>query len=128
MALPVQTNTTCDVYHAPNVPPAAPDVTGLACFLRPAFREGQEAGEYGSSGHFTHVMSVAADADLRDGNENASGGAYLAGGDCDLVCVPDRNGTRFQVLFVERVARGTALDHKRAYLCRSTLTWPSNDV
>jgi len=128
VALPVQTNTTCDVYHAPNVPPSAPDVAALPCFLRPAFRDGQEVGEEGASNHFSHVMFVAADADVRDGNGSTASGTYSIGMNADTVWVPDQNGTRFHVFFVERVGRGTPQDHKRVYLSRSQVTWPSNDL
>src|SRR5437763_8426927 len=115
MALPVQSNTTCDVYHSPNTPPAAPDVAALPCVLRPAFREGQEMGEVSGASHYTHVMLVAADADVRDGNVSALTGAYALVTGTDVVYVPDRTGTQFLVFFVERVGRGTAQDHKRVY-------------
>src|SRR5689334_1450528 len=113
--MPVQANTTCDVYHPPNAPPSAPDVAALPCFLRPAFREGQQAGEFATTDHYTHVMTVAADADVRDDNSSTTTGAYVVGANADTVWVPDKNGTRFHVFFVERVARGTPLDHRRVY-------------
>jgi hypothetical protein len=44
------------------------------------------------------------------------------------VYLPDKNGTAFRVMFVERVNRGLASDHKRVYLDRLLPTWPTNDL
>ena len=46
----------------------------------------------------------------------------------DAVYVPDKNGTRFRVIFIERVQRGTPHEHKRVYLDRHAPTWPSNEL
>lgn len=128
MALPVQTNTTFDLFRPPNFPPTTPDVSGVPCFLRPAFREGQEAGEANQANHYTHVMSVALSVDVRDGNASAGTGSYSVNNFADVLCVPDKDGTQFVVYFVERVGRGTASDHKRVYLARSAVTWPTDEL
>jgi hypothetical protein len=122
MSLPTASNTTCDVYRSGNAPPAAPDVSAVPCFLRPAFREGQEA----TVGRlpYTHVMLVAADVDVRDWY--VGGGAYMSQ---DAVYVPS-GGTAvsYYVRFVERVGRGTPQDHKRVYLDRVVQSWPTDDL
>src|SRR5436305_11351394 len=110
-SLPTAANTTCDVYRSGNAPPAAPDESAVPCFLRPAFREGEEATEGRSP--YTHVMLVAADVDVRDWY--VGGGSYSTQ---DTVYVPSGGAVSYRVRFIERVGRGTPLDHKRVYLDR----------
>ena len=126
MALPIPPNTTCDIYRSGTAPPAAPSVAGVTCHLRPDWRGGQEQGDRTtvvSNLTWTHALLVDAAVDIRD--------AYTGGLSAttqDSVYVPDQNGTRFLVTFIERVFRGTPQDHKRVYLDRQTPSWPSNDV
>jgi hypothetical protein len=40
MALPVPTNTTCDIYRSGNAPPNTPDVAGVAVSLAPIYLQG----------------------------------------------------------------------------------------
>jgi hypothetical protein len=117
----IPTNTTCDIYRAGSAPPAAPSVAGVRCHLTPAYAQGQAL--VSASYLYTHVLLVNADVDVRDGYDNNTFGAGL-----DSVYVPDQNGTRFYVVFVERADRGTSGDHKRVFLRRGTPGWPSNDV
>src|SRR5262245_55637769 len=124
MALPITANTTCDIYRSGNLPPSPPDVAAVPCFFRPAYREGKESAEGAAGNTYTHVLLVAADVDIRD--------CYTGSGTYSLqdnVFVPANATTpQFRVMFVERVGRGTALDHKRIFLDRQGVTWPSDDV
>ena len=124
MALPIPPNTTCDIYRTGTGPPATPAVKNVPCFLQCDWRGGQEAGEHVISALvWTHVMLVDAGIDIRD--------AYT--GQCttttqDTLYIPDKNGTGFGVVFVERLQRGTPHEHKRVFLDRKTPTWPTNDL
>jgi hypothetical protein len=57
---------------------------------------------------------------------NAAGA--WAFGNNDKVYVPDKNGTSFVVRFVERRGQGTSADHKRVYLDREAVTWPTTEL
>jgi hypothetical protein len=119
-------NTTCDIYHTGTAPPSAPALAGVPCALRGDWRAGQEHGDRpGLAGGlaWTHVLLVAADLDLRDAY--AGGLTFM---EHDSVYVPDKDGTCFKVIFVERVAGGTGSDHKRAYLDRQLPNWPTNHL
>lgn len=127
MSLPVPSNITCDVYRTGTAPPAAPAVAGLAGHLRADYRGGAENSEGQNYVKWTHVLLVAADADVRDGyTAGPTGGSNSRSQ--DTLYVPDQNGTKFFVVFVERVGRGSAADHKRVFLERAQPTWPTNDV
>lgn len=124
MSLPTAANTTCDVYRSTNAPPAAPDVAAVPCFLRPAYQEGRLASAGTPTKPYTHVMLVAADVDVRDWY--AGEGAYMTQ---DLVYVPSGStAVSYRVRFVERVGRGTQLDHKRVFLDRFVQSWPTDDL
>ena len=124
MALPIQTNTTCDIYRFPNTPPAAPAVSAVPVFLLPDWFRGQDAGERGNAAlTWTHIMLVDAAVDIRD---MYAGQATMTMQ--DSLWVPDQNGTRFSVVFIELVQRGTPNVHKRVYLDRLQPTWPSNEL
>lgn len=124
MALPISTNTTCDIYRALNMPPADPDVAGVPCFLKGDWRGGHEAGERNNNTNtWTHVMLIDVGVDIRDSYTGANSQTAQ-----DAVYIPDKDGTRFHVIFIERVQRGTAHEHKRVYLDRNVATWPTNDL
>jgi hypothetical protein len=118
MALPIPPNVTFDIYHQPNAPPAAPNVAGVKGHLVERFGNIKPPG---SATHpfntYTHVLHVAVNTDLRD-DATAP----------DAVYVPDKNGTKFVVVWVARQGRGTALDMKVAYLARSNPAWPTTDL
>src|SRR5262249_52155253 len=124
MSLPVAPNTTCDIYRSSHSPPAAPDVAGVPCFLKGDWRGGQEAGDRPNSGAdtWTHIMLVDVSVDIRDGYTG-----FLSQLVQDSVYVPDKNGTRFVVIFVERVDRGTPHEHKRVFLDRQVPAWPTDN-
>jgi len=113
-----QANTTCDIYITPNVPPAAPNTAAVPITLTSVWQAGAEATEGTTTAKWTHVMKCARDVDIRD--------TYPAGGAANRVYVPDKNGTRFDVIFVETVNRGTATEYKRVFLVRQTPGWPTN--
>jgi len=126
MSLPVPPNATCDIYRAANAPPAAPDVAGVPCHLRPDWQGGQEHGDRAglpAGMAWTHVLLVDVAVDIRDAY---TGGLTRVAQ--DKVYVPDKNGTPFNVVFIERVFRGQVQDHKRVYLDRQTPAWPTNEL
>ena len=117
---------TCDVYRSGNAPPAAPDVAAVPCVLTGAFEAGTRPVPTGISTAlvYTHVMLVDPSADIRD---SYSGQGNLGAGQ-DTVYVPDRTGTAFRVVFVERVGQGTPGDAKRVYLDRQAVAWPTTSL
>jgi hypothetical protein len=126
MALPIQTNTTCDIYRTGTMPPAAPAVAAVPCFLRSDWRGAQEAGDRTTLPMqlvWTHVLLVETSVDIRDGYTGSLG--FIGQ---DTVYIPDQNGTAFRVVFIERLNRGQTGDHKRVFLDRQAPTWPTNEV
>ena len=112
-------NTTCDIYHDPNVPPADPDVAGQACCLVARFHHGSEASEGDQTFRWTHLLYLDASVDVRDSYPNTP---------ANRVYVPDQDGTGFDVVFVELVNRGKAARYKRVFLDRREVTWPTNEL
>ena len=108
---PAPPNTTCDVYHTGNAPPNPPDVAGVAVFLQGRFRNIKPV----AAGAYTHVMHVAIGTDVR-----ATGN--------DVVYIPNKNGTKFNVVFVQRVRTGAGYDFKEVFLNRQGVSWPSNNL
>jgi hypothetical protein len=125
MALPIQPNVTCDVYHggvAP--PPAAPSVAGVRGYLVADFERRMEAGEGDAVGlRYTHLLYVDVDVDIRD-----RGDAFSVDLSPAHVWIPDQNGTMFEVRRVERRSRGLATDHRLVYLDRGGPTWPTDNL
>ena len=126
MALPMKTNTTCDIFSNAGGPGGSPRVAGVACFLKPAYYQGLEHGEGdGASLHYDHILFVDASVDVRD---SYSLGLIVGMNAFDTVYVPDHTGTKFNVIFVERRNRGLPGDHKRVYLQRGTPAWPTTNL
>lgn len=124
MPLPFFPNNTCDIYHSGVSPPAAPSVAGVACLLIPGFDRRTETGEGDAATlRFTHTMLVDLLIDIRDAFNN-----FGVGATADTIYVPDKNGTPFLVVFVERLGRGTAHDYKQVYLDRKRPTWPTDNL
>jgi hypothetical protein len=117
VTLPVPQNTTIFVERTGTSYPA---------FLKPDWPLGQEHGDRtgwtnNNTLAWTHIALLPVGADVRDsytGLETESDG--------DTVQVPDSSGTSFLVIFIERCDQGLPTDHKRAYLDRRTVNWPSN--
>ena len=124
MTLPIQPNTTCNIYRLGTAPPVDPAAANVPCYLQSDWRGGQEGGERQIDAlTWTHFMLVAADIDIRDAYTGASTASPQ-----DLVFIPDDAGTQFNVIFVERQQRGTPNEHKRVYLDRQTPAWPTNEL
>jgi hypothetical protein len=117
-------NTTCDVYRSGNSPPAAPDVAGVGILLLAAFDQREERGEgRDKSFRYTHLVYCDLASDIRDGWSETP-----PFGSADTIYVPDRNGTPFRVVYVERTGYGGTTDCRRAYVDRKQPTWPTNEV
>lgn len=113
MALPSPANTTFDIWRYNGVAAAS---TGNHGILRGVFEQGREAGEQASAQfRFTHVLLVEPTLDLRDDFDAFAGTASQR----DTVRIPDSTGLSYRVVFLERVQRGLAADHKRVYLQRA---------
>jgi hypothetical protein len=122
MAMPMTPNTTCDIYRSSRAPPSAPDVAGVKCFLKAGNRHSIVTLYY------THVLYMDASVDIRDGYGAGAPGQNI-GSTADTLYIPNQNSAAtYSVAEVRRVGRGTALDHKRVYLIRTKVTWPSNDL
>jgi hypothetical protein len=127
MALPL-TNTTCDIYRNSNSPPSAPDVAGVACYFKPVTRNMFNMNTGAQAGFADHLLLVPPTTDIRDGwaTNTPSPGAGTAP---DKVYIPNKNSSVVYVVAeVQRVGLGTALDHKRVYLLRQSVTYPTNDL
>jgi hypothetical protein len=111
---------TIAIYRSSSAPPSAPAATASGTLV-PAFQAGLERGE-GFSGAllFTHILTVPKATDIRDAGRLDNQSTL---GTQDSVYVPDQNGTRFSVLWVERVG-----NYKRVYLQRiagAGVNWPT---
>ncbi|MBM4069625.1 MAG: hypothetical protein FJ271_11840 [Planctomycetes bacterium] len=111
---------TIAIYRSGSAPPAAPAATASGTLV-PAFRLGLERGEgLGGGLMFTHILTVPKATDVRDAGRLD---AQSLLGSQDSVYVPDQNGTRFIVIWVERVG-----NYKRIYLQRiagAAVNWPT---
>src|SRR4051812_14027890 len=125
MSLPVPANNTCDIYRNGNVPPADPDVPGVGVYIKSDWVGGQEPGDRRvNSLTWTHIMLVEFVVNIRD----CYAGGEAANSLGDTVFVPDRNGIALNVIFIERIGRGTAQEHKRVYLDRQLVQWPAANL
>src|SRR5262245_3980389 len=105
MALSLIPNTTCDIYRAGRTPPGdAPDLLAQRIRLEADYERRCETGESQDIGfRYTHIMTCNTSVDVRDGQ-----GFFAAPLNPDTVYVPDKNGTKFNVIFVERRSPHTA--------------------
>ena len=114
MAVPTQLlSTTCDIYRP--FGDAAPTTANVPCRLAGDFARGRRA--VGGPG-WTHYLEVDAGVDVRDGCTRTAGSPDPTYADGDEVRVPSGGGTRFVVVWVEKVDAGTPREFKRAYLTR----------
>jgi hypothetical protein len=119
------TNSKCQIYHSPNLPPAAPDVADVPCILKPDWAAGQEGGDRGTLQLvWTHIMLIDATVDIRD--SYAGAGAFNPQG--DIAYIPESTSMGYTVIFIEVIQPGTPNAHKRVYLDRQQPTWPTNDL
>lgn len=125
MSLPVPFNVTCDLYHTGNAPPADADASGLRGHLSAHYATGLRGGAASEADlKYTHILLVDSTVDIRDDYEVSS----PATTDSDAVYIPDQDGTKFVVVFVEMIQRDQTSEHKRVYLRRTAPTWPTNEV
>ena len=124
MTVPMGSNTTCDIFRVTNNT-TTPNVAGVPIYLVPRFSAGGTHA-FQAGLEYDHVLFCDTATDIRDGY---SGG--VSGVTADNVWVPAYNagrGTKFTVVFVERIGRGTAVDHKRVYVQRLAPAWPTNEL
>ncbi len=131
--LPFASNNTCDIYRHANAPPANPDVAGVRIYFKEDYTKGSEANEGAASGggtalqsqwKWTHIAFMPQGPDVRDGYT----GGNISQANADFIWVPNKNQSKYLVIFVERVNRGQATDYLRVYLQRVIVPWPSNEV
>src|SRR5262245_40048756 len=120
MALPSgYTTTTCDIYRPFGA--GAPTTTGVACRLVADIVRGRVGNPVLV---WSHYMDVADTVDVRDGCIRLGAVDAIGYVDGDEVRIPNASGSRYVVVWVEMVHRGTAQQFKRAYLLRDTAVWP----
>jgi hypothetical protein len=112
--------TTCDIYRPFDA--GAPTTTGVACRLVPDASRGQRLA--GTSLAWTHYVDVQDTTDIRDGCTRIPGVNIPQYADGDELRIPDAAGSRYCVVWVEVVNRGTPREFKRVYLVRDTAVWP----
>ncbi len=122
--LPMPPNNTGDLYRPGNTPPADPDIAGIPLYLSPNYEWRLESGEtLSNNARYTHFAIVSLATDLRDGFTD-----YTTFGNADSVFIPNKDGTEFKVIFVERRNRGQSNEYKKVYLNRERPTWPTNEL
>jgi hypothetical protein len=124
MSLPMPANVSVDIYRSGNGT-NTPDVAAVAAFLQP---KGQSTL---TTENYTHILYVDWRVDIRD----AFTSGLTWGPAADIVYLPagiiPANATKFQVVLIRRMARGTASDHKQVLLQRSFTVappWPTNNL
>jgi hypothetical protein len=122
MAVP-SPNTTCDIYrgNSQGPPVGSPDVSGVKITLIERFRNIKPPVEgIPPFGVYSHILYMPPTTDVRDGG--ATG--------IDEIYIPNKNGTRFIVVWVARTGQGTALDIKVVYVYRDPAgtVFPTNDL
>ncbi len=110
--------TTCDIYRPFGA--ASPTASGVPCRISPI--TGDRSGPDGTT--WSHTLDVQPGVDLRDSSGRAAGSAAIVFAEGDEVRVPGSGATRYVVVWVEVVARGTPLQFQRAYLLRHEPSWP----
>jgi hypothetical protein len=122
--LPIPANVSFAIYRGGAFPPADPAATGVSGYLDGAYDAGLEHSEQTAGLRYTHLLIVDLAVDLRDDFFE-----FGAIGQADRIYLPDAAGTPFDVVFVERLFRGTGPDVKRAYLQRrQPASWPSANL
>lgn len=121
MSIPInQLTTTCDIYRPFGA--GSPTTTGVPCRLVPDLARGR-AGFAGMVA-WTHYIDLEDDVDVRDACSRLGGADSIQFADGDEVRIPNASGSRYVVVWVEVINRGTARQFKRAYLLRDTAAWP----
>ena len=108
-------NTTCDYFedgHLPETDP--PDLAAVPIFLDGDFMRGNLG--IGNL-RWTHLLKVRGNVEIQAADSPAN-----------LVYVPNKDGTCFEIVFVEVLERGKAASFKRVYLERKSIPWPSEQL
>lgn len=118
MALaPTLLASTCDIYRPATA--GSPTTTGVACRLVPSLGRAPLGPLI-----WTDLLDVDESVDVRDGCTRAAGTDAITYADGDGIRIPNASGTRYVVVWVETINRGTTRAFKRAYLIRDTAVWP----
>lgn len=108
-------NTTCDYFEDGHLPPDdEPDLAAVPIFLDGDFMRGNLGID---KLRWTHLLKVKGNGEIL--------AADLA---ANRVYVPNKEGTCFEIVFVEVLERGKAASFKRVYLERKSITWPSEQL
>ena len=108
-------NTTCDYFedgHLPETDP--PDLAAVPIFLDGDFMRGNLGID---KLRWTHLLQVGGNVEI-----------LAADAPANRVYVPNKEGTCFEIVFVEVLERGKASSFKRVYLERKSITWPSEQL
>jgi len=114
--------TTCDIYRPFGA--GSPTTSGLACRLVADVARGRGFQSAANYLVWTHYLDLDSSADIRDGCSRSAGSDSIAYADGDEVRVPSGGSTRYVVVWVEMVNRGSGQQFKRAYLLRHSAAWP----
>lgn len=112
--------TTMDIYRPFGGAVAQQDVRIRVVDTQP---EGRRRTETVVQLQWTHVVECDHSVDVRDGCTRVAGSNNVTYADGDEVRIPDGSGTRFVVVWVTSVNRGTELAFKRVYLMRDDPSW-----
>lgn len=123
MSIPSQLlTTTCDVYRPFGA--GAPTTAGVPCRMVADLAGGTLRA--GAGLFWTHFIDVQNAVDVRDGCTRTVGIDAVNFFDGDEVRVPGGAGTtRYVVVWVETINRGTSMPFQRVYLLRDTPVWPN---
>ena len=108
-------NTTCDYFEDGHLPETdSPDLAAVPIFLDGDFMRGNLGiGKL----RWTHLLKVRGNVEILTADSPAN-----------HVYVPNKEGTCFEIVFVEVLERGKAGSFKRVYLERKSIPWPSEQL
>ena len=108
-------NTTCDYFEDGHLPETdSPDLAAVPIFLDGDFMRGNLGID---KLRWTHLLQVGGNVEI-----------LAADAPANRVYVPNKEGTCFEIVFVEVLERGKANSFKRVYLERKSITWPSEQL
>ena len=108
-------NTTCDYFEDGHLPETdSPDLAAVPIFLDGDFMRGNLGID---KLRWTHLLKVKGNVEI-----------LAADSPANHVYVPNKDGTCFEIVFVEVLERGKAGSFKKIYLERKSITWPSEQL
>lgn len=110
-------STTCDIYRPATA--GSPTTTGVASRHVPSLNRVLQSPLV-----WTDIIDLDESVDVRDGCTRVAGADAITYADGDGIRIPNASGTRYVVVWVETINRGTTRAFKRAYLIRDTAVWP----